>query len=53
MNKIKKYFPYRYGLTGTPNANTIADIWHQVFIIDDGKRLGHFVLPLPSPGVRA
>lgn len=40
MGKIKKYFPYRYGLTGTPNSNSIADIWHQVFLIDDGKRLG-------------
>lgn len=40
MNKIKKYFTYRYGLTGTPNANTIADIWHQMFLIDDGRRLG-------------
>src|SRR5690606_27365473 len=40
MNKIKKYFPYRRGLTGTPNANSITDLWHQVFIIDDGQRLG-------------
>lgn len=40
MNKIKRYFTYRYGLTGTPSANTIADIWHQVFLIDDGRRLG-------------
>lgn len=53
MNKIKKHFPYRYGLTGTPNANTIADVWHQVFIIDDGKRLGpsffHFRRQVCSP----
>lgn len=40
INKIKKYFKYRYGLTGTPNANTITDIWHQAFILDDGKALG-------------
>lgn len=40
INKIKKHFPYRYGLTGTPNANTITDIWHQIFILDDGQRLG-------------
>lgn len=40
LNKIKKYFPYRYGLTGTPNANTITDIWHQVFVLDDGQALG-------------
>lgn len=40
MNKIKKYFKYRYGLTGTPNSNTITDLWHQIFILDDGQRLG-------------
>ena len=40
MNKIKKYFKYRYGLTGTPNSNSICDIWHQMFLLDDGKRLG-------------
>lgn len=40
LAKIRKYFKYRYGMTGTPNANTISDIWHQAFIIDDGARLG-------------
>ena len=40
MNKIKKYFKHRYGLTGTPNSNTITDLWHQMFILDDGQRLG-------------
>lgn len=40
INKIKKYFQYRHGMSGTPASNTITDIWHQIFIIDDGKRLG-------------
>lgn len=40
INKIKKHFRYRYGLTGTPNANSITDLWHQIFILDDGARLG-------------
>ena len=40
MAKIKKHFKFRYGLTGTPNANTILDIWHPTMLIDDGKRLG-------------
>jgi len=40
LNKIKKYFKNRYGLTGTPNSNSITDIWHQIFILDDGQRLG-------------
>lgn len=40
LSKIRGYFKYRRGLTGTPNANTILDIWHQVFLLDDGQRLG-------------
>jgi SNF2 family DNA or RNA helicase len=40
INKIKKHFQYRYGLTGTPSTNSITDIWHQVFVLDDGQRLG-------------
>lgn len=40
LNKLKRFFRYRYGLTGTPNANTITDIWHPVFVLDDGQRLG-------------
>lgn len=40
VNKIKKHFEYRSGLTGTPNSNTICDMWHPALIIDDGKRLG-------------
>ncbi len=40
LNKIKKHFAKRYGLTGTPNSNSITDIWHQMFVLDDGQRLG-------------
>jgi SNF2 family DNA or RNA helicase len=28
-------------MSGTPNSNTILDIWHPTLIIDDGQRLGH------------
>lgn len=38
--KIRKHFAYREGLTGTPNPNSVTELWHQAFIIDDGKRLG-------------
>ena len=41
LHKIKKYFKYRSNLSGTPNPNTICDIWNQVNFLDDGKRLGH------------
>lgn len=40
LNKIKSHFKYRYGLTGTPNSNGITDIWNQIYILDDGQRLG-------------
>lgn len=38
--KIAQYFEYRRVMTGTPTSNGICDIWHQVFIVDDGQRLG-------------
>ena len=38
--KIAKHFKYRRGMTGTPNGRSITDVWHQVYILDDGKRLG-------------
>lgn len=38
--KIAKYFAYRCCMTGTPTSNSITDIWHQVYILDQGKRLG-------------
>lgn len=41
LNKIKVHFPYRALLTGTPNPNTITDVWNQVNFLDDGKRLGN------------
>lgn len=38
--KISKYFPYRRCLSGTPHSQTIAEVWHQYFILDGGDRLG-------------
>ena len=40
VKKIAQFFEYRAGLTGTPNSNTILDLWHQMLIIDDGELLG-------------
>lgn len=33
-------FSHRIALTGTPAPNSITDIWHQAYLIDDGERLG-------------
>lgn len=38
---IVKHFKYRELLTGTPNSNSITDIWHQILLLDDGARLGN------------
>ena len=38
---IIKHFDYRELLTGTPNSNSITDIWHQILLLDDGDRLGN------------
>lgn len=39
--RIAKYFEFRSGLTGTPNPNSVTDMWHQAMLIDDGRRLGN------------
>lgn len=39
--KIAQQFEYRIAMSGTPNSNTILDMWHPTLIIDDGERLGH------------
>jgi len=40
LNKIISYFTNRIAMSGTPNSNTILDIWHPAYLIDGGERLG-------------
>ena len=40
MAKICKHFKHRRAMTGTPNGRSITDVWHQVYLLDEGKRLG-------------
>jgi SNF2 family DNA or RNA helicase len=40
MGKIVPYFEFRSALNGTPNTNTILDVWHQYKLLDGGQRLG-------------
>lgn len=40
LAKVIPYFEFREALNGTPNTNTILDVWHQYYLLDDGKRLG-------------
>lgn len=41
MLKVSKYFKRKALMTGTPNGNSITDVWHQAMILDGGKRLGN------------
>ena len=37
---LAQHFSRRWILSGTPNSNTILDVWHPTLICDDGARLG-------------
>jgi SNF2 family DNA or RNA helicase len=37
----RKEFKRKSNLTATPNSNGICDVWHQVMLLDNGKRLGN------------
>lgn len=39
--KVSKYFKHKALMTGTPNGNSITDVWHQALLLDGGKRLGN------------
>lgn len=38
--KLSKQFSHKELLTGTPNPNTVLELWHQVMLLDGGQRLG-------------
>ena len=40
MKKLASHFAYRELMKGTPNPNSVLELWHQMFILDDGLRLG-------------
>lgn len=40
LKSIIHYFDNRIAMSGTPNSNSILDLWHPVYLIDEGKRLG-------------
>lgn len=45
---IRKFFKYRRMLSGTPNPNSVMELWHPALIVDDGKRLGTSYFKLRS-----
>lgn len=40
IKSIINHFSNRIAMSGTPNSNSILDLWHPVYLIDDGKHLG-------------
>ena len=40
LRKVIGTAPYVWGLTGTPAANGYLDLWPEIYLIDQGKRLG-------------
>lgn len=40
LRKAIKHIPYRVGMTGTPQPNGLTDLWAEMFLLDDGERLG-------------
>lgn len=38
--RLAEHFEYRIAMSGTPNSNTILDIWHPTLLVDGGERLG-------------
>ncbi|WAX10902.1 hypothetical protein BV741P2_00006 [Phocaeicola phage BV741P2] len=40
LRKVRKFIPRVVGLTGTPSPNGLIDLWAQMYLIDEGQRLG-------------
>ena len=40
MRAISKFFARRFGMSGTPNPNSVTELFWPALIIDNGKRLG-------------
>ncbi|WAX08264.1 hypothetical protein BM127P1_00033 [Phocaeicola phage BM127P1] len=40
LKRVRKFIPRVVGLTGTPSPNGLIDLWAQMYLIDEGQRLG-------------
>ena len=43
MRKVRKFIPRVVGLTGTPAPNGLIDLFAQMYLVDEGQRLGKTV----------
>ncbi len=40
LKKITKFFARRHVMNGTPTPNSVTELWNQMYVLDDGARLG-------------
>ncbi|WP_298029714.1 DEAD/DEAH box helicase [uncultured Dysosmobacter sp.] len=40
LRKVRPLIKYLWGLTGTPRPRSLLDLWAQVYLLDQGRRLG-------------
>ena len=43
LKKVRPKVQRVIGLTGTPAPNSLLDLWPQLYLLDMGQRLGHFI----------
>lgn len=41
LRRVSTGIPHRRCLSGTPNPNSVLELWHQCVILDGGQRLGN------------
>lgn len=40
MLKVSHHFDHRFGLSATPNPQSVTELWHPTLLVDRGRRLG-------------
>jgi SNF2 family DNA or RNA helicase len=43
LRKALRFFRFRWGLTGTPAPNSMMEVFGQVYVLDEGARLGKYI----------
>jgi len=43
LRSVRPYISRLIGLTGTPAPNSLIDLWPQIYLLDQGKRLEKFI----------
>lgn len=43
LRKVRSKCSRIVGLTGTPNPNSLLDLWAEIYLLDGGERLGRYI----------